>query len=371
MSRKILESEMIGKKFSKLTVVKEVETRNGRRYFLCKCDCGKEKEIMMTHLNNGSTKSCGCILKEFIKEKLKKHNGKGTSLYNRWKCMNQRCSNPNNPSYKNYGGRGIDVCELWKNSYAEYEKWANENGYKNDLEIDRIDNNKGYSPDNCRIVTVKINSRNKRNTVFIDDISFQELIEKYSLSTRIQSFYYEYKKKTGVPPTLEVLLEKENNKFEEISIEGKTLKKISVENQISYNLILNRFHRLIERGLEVTIENILNYNPKETAILFTKEGKKLMELSKETKIPYGTLSQRYHKFSKQHKILPTAEELLKMPKKEYKFKVSTEDGYSLKQLALKLNLSRSGVEKRFRKLSKKLKRLPTSKEVENYMLIPR
>lgn len=91
------------------------------------------------------------------------YNGKSyTSLYNRWRCMKKRCYNQNTSEYERYGGRGITVCEEWINSSDAFIEWALSHGYKEELQIDRIDNNKGYSPDNCRWVTPKVNMNNRR-----------------------------------------------------------------------------------------------------------------------------------------------------------------------------------------------------------------
>lgn len=87
-------------------------------------------------------------------------------LYGMWQSMKARCENPNRPKFKDYGNRGIEVCEEWHDA-GEFAKWAFANGYKKGLQIDRIDNNAGYSPDNCRFVTPKQNSRNRRNTKFL------------------------------------------------------------------------------------------------------------------------------------------------------------------------------------------------------------
>lgn len=88
------------------------------------------------------------------------HKGKGTKLYRVWCSMKERCYNKHNKSYKNYGAKGIFVCEDWKNSFANFEKWAKNNGYKEFLTIDRINNNNGYCPENCRWVTTKQQNRN-------------------------------------------------------------------------------------------------------------------------------------------------------------------------------------------------------------------
>lgn len=87
-----------------------------------------------------------------------------TRLYKTWATMKQRCHNPNDHAYERYGGRGITVCEEWFNDYHQFSKWAKESGYSDDLTLDRIDNNKGYFPGNCRWATYQDQARNRRNT---------------------------------------------------------------------------------------------------------------------------------------------------------------------------------------------------------------
>lgn len=126
-----------------------------RGYFRCMV-CG---DIVIRHTNAWKNKTCGCIPKNT------KHGetsgGKHTRIYKQWLNMKNRCSNPKNHAYGRYGGRGIVVCEGWKDDFAGFMMWAVNNGYSDSLTIDRINNNKGYSPENCRFVTLEENSRNK------------------------------------------------------------------------------------------------------------------------------------------------------------------------------------------------------------------
>lgn len=114
-----------------------------------------------------------------------KHGGKGQRLYVIWKTMRQRCNNPKNQKYKNYGGRGISICDEW-NDYASFREWAYENGYGRDLTIDRYDVNGDYTPDNCRWATLKEQANNKTNTHWIEDdgveISMAEFCRRHDLN---------------------------------------------------------------------------------------------------------------------------------------------------------------------------------------------
>ncbi len=148
----------IGNIYGELTVISEAPSKNNRIIWKCKCSCGKIKTIFGTNLNSGSTISCGCVnIKNHTVHGMRKH-----PLYNVWRHMIQRCYNPETEYYKNYGKRGISVCEEWKDSPVEFIKWAENNGYKKDLQIDRENNDGNYKPSNCRFVTSSINNCNRR-----------------------------------------------------------------------------------------------------------------------------------------------------------------------------------------------------------------
>lgn len=160
--------DLTGRRFGKLTVKMKSDRTDSRHrtYWLCECDCGTERIILGSSLRSGNTKSCGCSRR---KKKMKSSNSPRQThikLYNIWHSMKQRCNDPNTKFYKDYGGRGIKVCSEWENSFESFAKWSDENGYSNGLEIDRIDNSKGYSPDNCKWSTDKEQANNRRNSVY-------------------------------------------------------------------------------------------------------------------------------------------------------------------------------------------------------------
>lgn len=166
--------DLTGQRFGRLTVLERapnqmVNLKSGRKMSVtawrCKCDCGGEKVIVGSSLKSGYTRSCGCLEKENRVKLLKTHGLTDTRLHRIWSGMKARCNRKTCPAYPNYGGRGITVCSEWEHSFIEFYNWAISHGYRDDLSIDRINNDKGYSPDNCRWATrheQRINQRPRR-----------------------------------------------------------------------------------------------------------------------------------------------------------------------------------------------------------------
>ena len=144
-----------GKKIGRLTVIKQVgQDKHGSYLWLCKCDCGNETIATGSHLLSKRTRSCGCFQRDSLSKRQTTHGMTDSRLYGIWSTMKRRCDNPKVESYRLYGGRGISVCTEWER-FEPFRDWSLLNGYKDGLSIDRIDNDKGYSPDNCKWSTAK------------------------------------------------------------------------------------------------------------------------------------------------------------------------------------------------------------------------
>lgn len=155
--------DLTGQRFGRLMVIQRAENTNaGKTRWRCKCDCGNVCIKATSQLRSGKTRSCGCLRKETLSRMRTIHGLSGTRLHRIWAGMNKRCINPKSPYYYLYGGRGITVCDEWKHNFQAFYDWALANGYNEKLSIDRIDNDKGYSPANCRWATASEQRKNQR-----------------------------------------------------------------------------------------------------------------------------------------------------------------------------------------------------------------
>ena len=158
---------LVNQTFGRLIVTDFAYSKNSRSFWKCKCSCGNEKIILGKDLRNGHINSCGCLRVETSRKRMTTHGATYSRLYNIWCTMKQRCEHPIKEKHvKDYKNRGITVCAEW-HDFAVFQKWAFENGYKDNLSIDRIDNNKGYYPENCRWADNITQANNKRNNVLI------------------------------------------------------------------------------------------------------------------------------------------------------------------------------------------------------------
>lgn len=211
--------DLTGQKFGRWTVIKEVgRNKSGGATWLCVCDCGAERVLDGRSLREGTSKSCGCIQKDpdyvFPKPNLT-HGGRNERLYQVWRGMIDRCHNSKSKYYKYYGERGITVCDEWRYDYASFRSWAFENGYNPDAKkyectIDRIDNDKGYFPDNCawRNQTEQSNNRSNNHILTFngESLSISEWarkigIRKDTLRRRIVNYGWTIERALTTPNT--------------------------------------------------------------------------------------------------------------------------------------------------------------------------
>lgn len=210
MGKKI---DITGRRSGKLTAIRmvsEYRYPNGERgeKWLCHCDCGNDVIIFRKSFIAGNSKSCGCIRGESRRT----HGGKGTRIYNIWCNIKDRCFNANNSSYSYYGGRGISMCNEWRNDFSSFREWAYNNGYEDNLTVDRIDVNQDYCPENCRWVDRTAQANNRTNTIRfsyngeehtcaewarITGISYDLINDRYHKGLPPDKILYDGKFKTG------------------------------------------------------------------------------------------------------------------------------------------------------------------------------
>lgn len=180
--------DITGQTFGRWLVVKQDgRGSHGEEQYLCRCSCGAERTLRRSSLTSGNSKSCGCFSRDAAISRGITHGRSNTRLYRIWAGIIQRCCNSRNRyEWEKYGGRGITVCEEWKNSFEAFESWALSNGYSDSLSIDRVDVNGNYEPMNCRWATIYEQSNNKRTSRFIEfngeTKTVREFADKYGLN---------------------------------------------------------------------------------------------------------------------------------------------------------------------------------------------
>lgn len=205
--------DITGKTFGYWTVLHRDKPHKGKQnsYWICQCACGAVRSVNRSTLVNGRSQSCGCKPSDNRKGINKTHGMSKTRIYHEWLSMRRRCSSPNIKCASSYFEKGITVCDEWKDDFCAFHEWALENGYNDNLTIDRIDNSIGYSPSNCRWISFEAQQSNKTNNVYIDYNG-----EKWCLRTLCNHIGFPYKtahrrymraKRAGKPILAEKLLE--------------------------------------------------------------------------------------------------------------------------------------------------------------------
>lgn len=205
--------DLTGQRIGKWTVLSRAEnhvSKSGTPYtmWLCKCDCGTEKTVYANSLLNGKSISCGCYqadrAKEVCSNNFRTHGGSKERLYKIWTYIKKRCYSENAINYKDYGGRGIKVCDEWREDYTAFRDWSLENGYDDSLSIDRINVDGDYEPENCRWVDSKAQNNNRRSNHRISYNGETHTIAEWADITGISP--NQLYKKIGNGKTLEEIL---------------------------------------------------------------------------------------------------------------------------------------------------------------------
>lgn len=178
--------DLTGQRFGRLVAEKRDYSYTKAAYWVCVCDCGNKKTVQSCHLRSGAIKSCGCLhMENALKSNWSTHGGYKTRLYAEWTGMKGRCHNKKNKRYPDYGGRGIEVCPEWRDSFEAFRDWALANGYRDDLTIERKDVNGNYCPENCCWATQKEQQNNRRNNHYITHQGKTQTIKQWAEETGI------------------------------------------------------------------------------------------------------------------------------------------------------------------------------------------
>lgn len=155
--------DLSGQRFGRLTVIERAGSDKRKNVlWLCKCDCGNTTIVNRCSLKSGNTKSCGCLRVDIIKATHTTHGGSNTKLFRSWNNAKTRCYRISSKDYKEYGARGIRMCDEWLHDFGAFQKWALENGYSDSLTLDRINPDGNYCPENCRRADIETQANNRR-----------------------------------------------------------------------------------------------------------------------------------------------------------------------------------------------------------------
>lgn len=192
----MIQIDLTGETFGKLKVLEFAGKKNGRNYWKCQCSCGKVIEASTGNLRSGRATNCGCFRIERTKLANTTHGKTNTKLYGVYKHMYRRCYKETEPAYKNYGGRGIKICEEWLNNFENFYDWAVNNGYDENLTLDRINVNGNYEPSNCRWVNQTVQQNNRTNNVRLVHNGEEHTLAQWALIIGVpyKAFHLRYKR---------------------------------------------------------------------------------------------------------------------------------------------------------------------------------
>ena len=252
-----MNDNLINKKYGKLTILQEADKDiYGHKMVLCRCDCGKEIITIYSAVLNGRAKSCGCLRKE---TKYGGNRQKHPRIYKIWHSMRDRCERQKNTAFQHYGGRGISVCDEWSrkpDGFENFCNWAINNGYSDDLTIDRIDVNKGYFPDNCRWVSYRTQANNKTNTIRVEYNGVVKPLSEWVETLNMEYSLVVSRLKAGwsVKEAFEKEPDREKHKIHYLSLNGET-HSISEWSRIT-GLSRSCINYRLKKGMEV--KDVLN-----------------------------------------------------------------------------------------------------------------
>lgn len=278
---------------------------------MCLCDCGNYTVVPANRLKSGNTKSCGCLKKELSKvngKKNLKHGEINTRLYRIWAGIKKRCYGPYMQDYKNYGGRGITMCDEWRNSYTTFRDWALPHGYRDDLTIDRIDVNGNYEPSNCRWITVKEQCNNTRVNRYItfDGVTKTKTqwAEKYGISSEALGYRLDH---VGMDIEEALTTPVESNHLVTYNGETKSLAEWTEVIDIPYHTLkarLNTLHWPVEKAFETPVMSKPGSGNRKK-ITYNGETLSKVEWSERTGIHADVISNRLRKGWSVEKTLTT------------------------------------------------------------------
>lgn len=194
MARKAI--DMVGQKVGRLTVLARDGARGNRAAWACACDCGNRVTVAGGELRKGDTKSCGCLNSEMASERKRKHGMAGSPEHITWCRMRQRCNDPNDKRWRRYGGRGITICDAWK----DFGRFLKDMGKRpKGLSLERIDNDGPYSPDNCQWATPRQQANNRKTSAFVEHDGERLTLAQWSRRTGIHHNTLRYRMRAGWP----------------------------------------------------------------------------------------------------------------------------------------------------------------------------